>query len=161
MARVLAVFTAASVITACGFHLRGAAEIDPVLNPLAIESVSPGSPLLPPLRLALTRAGAVLPSPGSRGDAVLRITADVRTDRVIAVTRQGRPRELELSYRVEFELAGADGVLLEQHALTVRREFAVDERDILGKEQEAETLWAAMLDDMVTAIVRQVVAVRP
>ena len=81
--------------------------------------------------------------------------------RVVAVTPQGQPREAELFYTVEFELVGADGVVVQRRELTLRREFAIDERDILGKSHEAEVLADALLDDMVANIVRLLAAARP
>ena len=147
-------------LTACGFHLRGAATLDPALSPIAIDPVRSGSALLPPLRRALTGAGAAL-APPADARAVLRIVTDVTGERVIAVTPQGQPREAELFYTVEFELVGADGALvMERRELTLRREFAIDERDILGKSHEAEVLADALLDDMVANIVRLLAAAR-
>jgi len=144
-------------LTACGFQLRGAAQIDPTLNPMTIESVQSGSALLPPLRRALVDAGVNLEgSPRS----TLLILEDEMGQRVAAVSAQGRPREMELSYRVAFEIHGEGGILLERRTLTLSREFAVDERDILGKSQEAEVLRAGLVRDMVAALVRQVAAVR-
>jgi len=149
--------TAALTLTACGFQLRGAAQIDPSLNPMTIESVHSGSALLPPLRRALVDAGAMLE--GSPR-ATLAILEDEMGQRVAAVSAQGRPREMELSYRVAFEIRGEGGILLERRTLILSREFAVDERDILGKSQEAEVLSAGLVRDMVAALVRQVAAVR-
>lgn len=144
-------------LTACGFQLRGAAQIDPTLNPMTIESVQSGSALLPPLRRALVDAGVTLE--GSSRSTLL-ILEDEMGQRVAAVSAQGRPREMELSYRVAFEIHGEGGILLERRTLTLSREFAVDERDILGKSQEAEVLRAGLVRDMVAALVRQVAAVR-
>lgn len=155
-ARLLAV-ALTFTLTACGFQLRGAAQIDSALNPMIIESVQSGSALLPPLRRALVDAGVTLEgSPRS----TLLILEDEMGQRVAAVSAQGRPREMELSYRVAFEIHGEGGILLERRTLTLSREFAVDERDILGKSQEAEVLRAGLVRDMVSALVRQVAAVR-
>ncbi len=156
-ATVCAIATLALALTACGFQLRGAAQIDPALNPMVIDSVSSGSALLPPLRRALVDAGATFE--GSPR-ATLVILEDEMGQRVAAVSAQGRPRELELSYRVAFEVHSEGGILLERRTLTLSREFAVDERDILGKSQEAEVLRAGLVRDMVAALVRQVAAVR-
>ena len=137
------------------------AALDPALSPITIDPVRAGSALLPPLRRALTHAGAVLAPPDS-ASTVLRIIADVAGQRVIAVTPQGQPREAELFYTVEFEVVGPDGAqLIERRELTLRREFAIDERDILGKSHEAEVLADALLDDMVANIVRLLAAARP
>ena len=156
-ALVIVLVGSALVVAACGFHWRGAATLDPALNPIAIDPLRAGSALLPPLRRALVDAGAVL-APIGDAQTVLRITADVAGQRVVAVTPQGQPREAELFYTVEFELVGADGVVVQRRELTLRREFAIDERDILGKTHEAEVLSDALLEEMVANIVRLLVA---
>ncbi len=161
--RVL-VSCACVAIAACGFQLRGANPVDPRLSPLVIDTVRSGSALLPPLRRALTDAGVELVADGTDGAGALTrllITADVAGERVIAVTPQGQPREAELFYTVEYQLVDADGKLLLDRAVTLRREFAISERDILGKTHEAEVLADTLVHDMVITMVRQLAAVTP
>jgi LPS-assembly lipoprotein len=161
IARSAVMFGVVLMLAACGFQLRGSIQpIDGALNPMVIESVNPGSALLPPLRRALVDSGAELAARRSPAGSLLRITADGMDQRVTAVSAQGRPREMELIYRVEFELHGPDGFLVENRAVTLSREFAVDERDVLGKAQEAEVLRAGLVRDMVAALTRQLAAVR-
>lgn len=148
-------------IAACGFQLRGSDPIDPALSPLTIDAVRSGSALLPPLRRALADAGVELVPAGVASRTTLLINADVEGERVIAVTPQGQPREAELFYTVGFQLVDAQGRVLVDREVTLRREFAIDERDILAKTHEAEVLAAALLRDMVAGIVRQLAAVTP
>ncbi len=128
---------------------------------MGIEASRAGSPLLPPLRRALADGGVELATPGSRVASLLRIHAEETGERVIVVTAQGRPREVELFHLVEFELVGPDGVLIDRRTVVRTREFAVDERDILGKTHEASSLREALRRDMVTALVRRVAAAGP
>lgn len=159
--RLLAAAMLALALTACGFHLRGSVQpVDEALNPVVVLGVSAGSALLPPLRRSLADSGADIVASAAAATSVLRITEDTWGERVTAVSAQGRPRELELSYRVTFELHGPSGVLIESRTVTLAREFAVDERDVLGKAREAEVLRAGLVRDMVATIVRQVAAVR-
>ncbi|MCA1799346.1 MAG: hypothetical protein LC632_07775 [Xanthomonadaceae bacterium] len=154
-------FFVACTLAGCGFQLRGAATADPGLSPMRIESVRTGSPLLPPLRRSLGNAGVAVVGAGVPASTTLRIVAEESGERVIALSPQGRPREVELTYRVEFELY-ADGLLLvERTELALSREYAVNERDVLGKSHEAEVLRAALLHDMVSALVRRVTAASP
>lgn len=157
----LGVVVACVSIVACGFQLRGANPVHPALSPLTIDAVRSGSALLPPLRRALADAGVELVANGAGASTTLFINADVAGERVIAVTPQGQPREAELFYTVEFQLVDAEGKILMERGLTLRREFAIDERDILAKTHEAEVLAEALLRDMVAGIVRQLAAVTP
>lgn len=155
------VVCACLVVAACGFQLRGANPVDPGLSPLAIDAVRSGSALLPPLRRALADAGVELVADSAGASTTLLINADVAGERVIAVTPQGQPREAELFYTVEFQLVNARGELLLDRAVTLRREFAISERDILGKTHEAEVLADALVRDMVISMVRHLAAVTP
>ncbi len=144
------------LLAACGFQLRGALQFDPALSPMGIEAVRAGSPLLPPLRRTLVNGGITLAPPNSRVSYILRILVDETGERVIVVTAQGRPREMELFHRVEFELIGVAGTLIERRTIVRTREFGVDERDVLGKAHEAATLREDLLQEMVAALARQV-----
>lgn len=161
IARMVAIIVGTALLAACGFHLRGSEPLAASLNPLAIESVRTGSALLPPLRAALADAGAEFARADDSPGSVLRIGLDEHTERVIAVTPQGRPREVELTYRVSFELLDADGASLQQRDLVLTREFAVNERDVLGKTLEADALRSALVRDMVSTIVRNLAAAGP
>lgn len=152
---------ACAAVAACGFHLRGAHPVDPALSPLVIDTVRSGSALLPPLRRALVDAGVELVADSASARTRLVINADVAGERVIAVTPQGQPREAELFYTVEFQLIDAEGAVLLDREVTLRREFAMSERDILGKTHEAEVLADALVHDMVVNMLRQLAAVKP
>ncbi|MEX0901064.1 MAG: LPS assembly lipoprotein LptE [Gammaproteobacteria bacterium] len=149
------------VVAACGFQLRGSDPVHPALSPLAIDAVRSGSVLLPPLRRALADAGVEVVQDAARARVTLHINADMAGERVIAVTPQGQPREAEVFYTVEFQLVDARGDLLLDRAVTLRREFAISERDILGKTHEADVLADALVHDMVRNMVRQLAAVTP
>ena len=155
----VAVAMLALAVAGCGFQLRGSQPLSTALNPLTIESVRGGSALLPPLRAALDAAGAEFAREPASANARLAILADAFGQRVVAVTPQGQPREAELSYTVEYELRDAAENVLQRRTLTQRIEFAIDERDILGKTHEAEVLNAALVDRMVADIVRNLAAV--
>ena len=157
--RTAVVILTASVLAGCGFQLRGAASLSPALNPLLIETVRGGSALLPPLRAALEAGGAEFARDPAAANARLVILADAFGQRVVAVTPQGQPREAELSYTVEYELHDAEARLLQRRALTQRIEFAINERDLLGKTHEAEVLNAALVDRMVVDIMRNLATV--
>lgn len=148
-------------VAGCGFQLRGADPVSPALSPLAIDAVRSGSALLPPLRRALVEAGVDLVGDDEGPRTRLLINADFAGERVIAVTPQGQPREAELFYTVEFQLVDVGGELLLDKAVTLRREFAISERDVLGKTHEAEVLADALVRDMVVSILRQLAAVTP
>lgn len=154
-------FVVGVMLAGCGFQLRGAAIADPALSPMRIESVRTGSPLLPPLRRALAHAGVTVAPAGAPSATALRVVAEESVERVIALSPQGRPREIELTYHVEFEVTDAAGILVERRELRMSREYAVIETDVLGKSHEAEVLRAALLHDMVSALVRHVTAAKP
>lgn len=142
-------------LSACGFQLRGDAGIDPALGPMAVEGVHPGSPLLPVVRSALSDAGIEVARPGARAATRLRIVEDESGERIVSVTPQGRPREAELFYRVEFELHDASGGLLVRDTLVMTRDYAVDELDVLGRSHEVGSLRRSLRHGIVSALMRR------
>ena len=65
--RLVVVALFAALVSACGFHLRGEAQLSPAMQELVIEGADALSPLGRDLRKALTRSGARVVESGAQG----------------------------------------------------------------------------------------------
>lgn len=136
-------------LTACGFRLRGAVELPPEINQLAIEDSATGSELVPVLKLQLRRNGIQLLESSDQAKLIVIVNGDAYKRRVLTVSSVGQVQEFELSYDVDYSIKNVDDpdASLMRQKLSIKRDlrFSVDE--VLGKTSEE----ARLKEDMVLA----------
>ena len=110
MTRFLLAAAAALMLSACGFHLRGALALPADIGPIRVTAADPYSPLAQGLAQALERSGGQASVDGPReGVATLNIIREAWGSNPIAVDAQGRALEYTLQYATVFDLRRADG----------------------------------------------------
>lgn len=139
--RVIPLLLLLSLLSGCGFHLRGSGE-DGIL-PASLQRVSIEgdrfSPFIVELRRQLEARGAVLANDGQA--TRLRITKQSFRERNVSVGADGNVREKEIFLLVEFDLRdSANKVIAPSQTITLVRDYFNDERQILGQNSEAGVL---------------------
>lgn len=156
MKRLPILLLLAALLSACGFHLRGAVALPPELRALAVTGTPENGPLWRVLRDALPRAGGRLTGPAA-ADAVLVITAENLSRRVLSVDSRGRAQEYELRYLLAYRLDSAEGrPLLDARRLTVLRQYRFDPDAVLAKGEEERRLQEEMRREAVGRLLRQI-----
>jgi LPS-assembly lipoprotein len=152
--RVLAVLAPAWLLAGCGFHLQGHNVLPRSLASARLMAVDPQSDFCNALRAALLVAGARLDG-APEGAAAIHILDDVTAQRVLTVSAHNIPTAFELSYRVRVSVDYQGHELLAPEEHVVTREYSFDERALLAKERERDTLRQALADDLVAQIMRR------
>lgn len=151
------VLVLALALAACGFRLRGTAEV-----PFQSVYVPGASGIALDLKRNIqagTRARVV--DDPKEADAVLQFTEETRQKEILSLTGTGRVREFQLRYRVGFRVhdgKGADYVPASTIQLT--RDVTFNDADILAKEAEEQLLFRDMQSDMVQQIMRRLAAAK-
>jgi len=161
-ARMLAaVCGLALVITlqACGFHLRAAVELPPVLEVTYLQAEDRYSGIVPALRVELKSAGAEITEDPAQATAVLNIVNQRSQRRVLSVGRSGKASEYELFEEVTFSLQTATGeVLMKPQRVAMTRDLVFDETELLGKVSEAESIQKQMQRSLARQIITRIEA---
>jgi LPS-assembly lipoprotein len=146
------------VLAACGFRLRGTAEVP--FESLYLPNATSGIALdLKRIIQAGTKARVV--DDPKEADAVLQFTEETRQKEILSLTGTGRVREFQLRYRVGFRVhdgKGADYVPASTIQLT--RDITFSDAEILAKEAEEQLLFRDMQSDMVQQIMRRLAAAK-
>lgn len=156
--RAVSAFTLAlaglALLAGCGFHLQGRAGLPRMLASVRIEASDTQSDFYSALRAALLTAGARLDGPAASA-ATIRILDDATSERVLTVSALNIPTAYQLSYQVKVavDLQGRELLPPEEHTLV--REYSFDERALLAKERERDTLIQALADDLASQIMRR------
>jgi len=156
----LLIVTLSLLLAACGFHLRGDANLP--FKTLYIEAVNPASPLLGELRRNLEANHITLVNTAEKADMVLNIALDLPEKQILTLGSSGRVSEFQLRYRVSMraydfqkrEWLAADDLLMS-------RDYTNDDTQILAKEAEEALLYQSMRSDMVQQIMRRLSRAKP
>jgi LPS-assembly lipoprotein len=148
-----------ALLSACGFHLRGAQSF---AFKTIFLSLSDASLLGNELKrnIAAGTDTKVLSDPKD-AQAVLDVITDTREKAVTAVNSSGQVREFQLRLKFAFRLRTLQGKeLIPETALQINREVAFNESAVLAKEAEEALLYRSMQTDMVEQIMRRLASVK-
>jgi LPS-assembly lipoprotein len=148
----------ALLLSACGFHLRGAYKLPAHLSPLYIAKDSMSSQLYQGLRAAMLASGMELTSDTAQAASDLHITRESRSRAVLSVDAAGRAREYELKYELVFSLKSGDEVIIDNGPLQLRRNLVFDPENVLGATNEEESLYQDMVRDSTGLILLRIQA---
>ncbi|TNF36590.1 MAG: hypothetical protein EP315_03925 [Gammaproteobacteria bacterium] len=147
------------LLSACGFHLRGAYEFPPQMATTHVAAVNPNSELVRALQRALRANQITLVDNPVDAGTVLRIGHETSSKRILSVDARGRAREYEIQYQIDVEVSSSDqGFTLPSQKLSLQREFLFDPEDVLGKSSEEADLLRDMQHDMVRLILLRIQA---
>ncbi|MDQ7968051.1 MAG: LPS assembly lipoprotein LptE [Oxalicibacterium faecigallinarum] len=151
-----------SLLTACGFKLRGSLlGNDLPFKTLYIE-IPPTSTLGVELRRNIRGSGEVqLKEIREEAEAILAVTSETREKVILSLNSQGRVREFAIHYRVTIRvLDNKNAELLPPTQISLRRDVTYNEDQVLAKEAEEVMLYKDMQSDAVQQILRRVASIQ-
>lgn len=151
---LLAVFLLA--MSACGFHLRGQADLS--FQTLYIQkSGAPG--VAADLIRSLKSNGITVVNSPVQAEMLLELMSEATEKRILSLSGGGKVREYELLYRVNFRTREAGSELWgPMQTVEGRRDYSYDDAQLLAKEGEEARLNSDMRADAVREILRRLSA---
>jgi len=142
------------VISACGFHLRGASEF-PFKTIYVVGSES--TPFGAAMRRNLKgQENAKLVESEADADVVLQIISERPEKVILSLTVQGLVREYTLNSYMTFQVRNSYGkIFLPPTTIVLHRVISYNENVILSKASEEVMLYKDMQGDMVQQVVRR------
>jgi len=157
--RYLVIATLVSLLTACGWQLRGAPQLPDVMSVMYIDSRDPHGPFARELRRLLDSGEARVTWEREEATAIVRVIRASSSREVLSVNLAGRPEELRVTYRVEFEVRDAQGeTVIEHQRMSLHRDISTDPADALGARQEAARVGRALEEEIVQSVVLRIEA---
>lgn len=164
--RVLLAVCLVLSLSACGFHLRG--SNGSFMLPFATMNI--GLPDTSPLAIDLKRyiravGSTEIVDTREAADATLEVLVDpekTRTKSILSLNSNGRVREYQLGYSIQFRVVDKAGnVLLGLTTIALNRPITFNESQVLAKETEEAQLYRDMRNDLVQQIMRRLAAIKP
>jgi LPS-assembly lipoprotein len=146
---------AAFMLSACGFHLRGAVTVPAELSPVYVESQG-GSQVGRAILRSLEASQVPQAASAAEARTLVRVLGESRTSRVAAVDRSGKMLARELHLRVTFDAVGPDGAeRVKRQALDLTRTFNNPDVEVLGKQLEEDLIYQDLADDAAERILER------
>lgn len=157
----IAVGISVLLLTACGFKLRGIAEIPAWLNQVAIVMENASRNLEPLLQDQLTAYHVSVSPTKTQAHYWLVIEKDNFQKQITNISASTTPRQYLLLYSVQFSLLKNNGVaLLQSNTVSVTRQFTLNNDRILGSDYEEMTFKQEMERDAASLIISRISAAK-
>lgn len=144
------------LLSACGFHPRGALSLPEGAEKIYLSGVGPSTPLARDIAMLYTRSGGTVVDERDEAGAVLEILGESSDRRVAAVNADGRVSQFELYYAIRFRLLDSRGEIIHpENSVGVTRDYAFDPTNVLGKAQEESLLRDDMRQQAVGQMLRR------
>jgi LPS-assembly lipoprotein len=162
--RLLTLLPAAGLLltAGCGFRLRGAQSAR-----LPYASLHIALPDTADVRIWLERyiqatGSTELTDDPLAAEAIFQQLADQRNKTILSVNAQGRVREYRLQLIYSFRVITPQGqVLVAPNEVSLTRDIAFDDSNVLAKDLEESLLWRDMTSDLVNQVMRRLAIIRP
>ena len=163
LAAMLMAAALATTVAGCGFQLRGSGGQYNLPFHSIWLSFNEASPLGTELKRNLRAGDSVrIETDASKAEALFDVLSEARGKSILSLNSLGRVREYSLSYTLVFQVRDANNrQLLGPTEITLRRNIAFDESQVLAKESEEALLYRDMQSDLVQQILRRLVAIKP
>jgi len=133
------ILSMALLLSACGYHLRGAVQLPENMKSVYIDGSS--GPLLEQFRQVMKSSSAKISDSRAGAGIVIKITNEEFNRRVVSLSSRGKSNEFELEYRLDYEFANAkDALLMERQTVDIRREYYNDQQFVIAKENEENVI---------------------
>ncbi len=148
---------AALLLTSCGFQLRGSATLP--FSTLYVDAPG-GSLFATQLRRVIgTGSETRITNNQAEADATLKVLAELREREILSLSAGGRVRELQLRYRVQYQVYDKNkAAVAPPGEIILRRDYSFNDQDQLSKESEEALLYRDMQADAVQQLVRRLQA---
>jgi len=157
--RTALVLALALALAACGFRLRGSANVP--FETLYIPQATSGIGLELKRNIEANTSAKVIDDP-RKAQALLAIAQESRGKQILSLTGVGRVREYKLTYTVSFRVHdGKGGEYVPPNLIELQREITYSDTLILAKESEEQLLFRDMQNQMVQLMLRRIAAAQP
>lgn len=150
----------ALLLSACGFHLRGAYTLPYESLHIALPDNSViGAGLKRQIRAS---GGTRLTELREEAGASLMQVAELRERQILSLSASGRAREVRLRFRFAFRVIDPKGRdLVPTTGIELTRDLTYEDSAVLAKEQEEQVLWRDMESDLVNQLMRRLSTLKP
>lgn len=154
----ICVVVTVSVVSACGFQLRGSQDLSDLLPEVRLAGTELQGELGRELSRSLKQSRVIITDDAN---SILSIISEKVNKRVLSVDTAGRANQYELVYQLQFRLdklldeKGLTKEVLPAMKVEVKREYQFDQSQLLAKSDEESSLLRSMREDAMLSLMRR------
>lgn len=158
-AKLFLVLLAATLLTACGFQLRGAYSLPFDSLALALPETTDFYAQLKRTIEASSPTRVV--SDGKQAQATLTVLGDTQQKNILSLNSSGRVREFQLVRTFMFRVSGPDRIdYIAPAQIVIRRDMTFSDSQVLAKDAEEVLIWRDIQNDLVQQLMRRLSAAK-
>lgn len=142
-----------SMLSACGFALRGSASLPAALQTLQVVSVDANSDLMREVNRALRSSGVTVVD--TAANYRLGLGRETGVERTLSVNSNARAGEYELELSVLFQLSQGGTTVLGPETIALSRVYLSDPENAVAKSEEAELIHQEMRRELAQQLIRR------
>ncbi len=151
------------MLSACGFHLRGAFQLPDEMSLVYLSAKNHHSELLQDIQRTLKTNGSIVVNDATKAKASLKIKSEKQTQRIVSVDSHGLASEYELKFEVIYSLSIVSeseltAVRIKDRKVTLIRDYYYDSSAVLSSGREKSVLIRDMQRDASRLIMLQIQA---
>lgn len=155
--RALFLVLAAMLVSSCGFHLRGQAALP--FDTLYIDAPQSSVFAIQVRRVIGAGSRTRVTNNPTEADATLKVLHELREKEILSLSAGGRVRELQLRYRVQYQVVDRNKNLLAPPSeILLRRDYSFNDQAQLSKDSEEGLLYRDMENDAAQQLIRRLQA---
>ena len=144
----------AFLLSACGYHLRGALELPAGLKNVYLEGGS--GQLQEQFNSAMKTSSVGIASSPETAGMIVRIFNEDNQRRILSLSSTGTANDFELEYRFDYELVDSKNkVLMPRQSVEIKREYYNDQVAVIAKGNEEAVIRNEMYQQAVRSIVNR------
>ena len=148
---------AALLLGACGFHPRGSATLP--FGTLYVDAPQTSLFATELRRVVGVGSKTRITNNPAEADATLKVLKELREKEILSLSGGGRVRELQLRYRVQYQVYDKEkNQIAPPGEIVLRRDYSFNDQDQVSKESEEALLYRDMQVDAVQQLVRRLQA---
>ena len=157
LCRTLLLALAAVLVSSCGFHLRGEAALP--FATLYIDAPQASVFAIQVRRVIGAGSRTRVTNNPTEADATLKVLHELREKEILSLSAGGRVRELQLRYRVQYQVVDRNKNLLAPPSeILLRRDYSFNDQAQLSKDSEEGLLYRDMENDAAQQLIRRLQA---
>jgi LPS-assembly lipoprotein len=155
----IAIFTMLALLSACGFHLRGLADIP--FKSIYVEGNK--NPISQDVIRALKNNGVEISKEVDKAEVAVEIMNDTTVKRILSLGGGvGVVREFELLHVMTFRMRNTKNELWDApQTIENRRDFSYNDSEILAKTYEETMIYENMRQDAIREVIRRIQVYKP
>jgi LPS-assembly lipoprotein len=143
------------LLTACGYHLRGAVDLPSDLKAVYIEGAS--EPLREQFRKALESSTVKMVNTRAESGTVITVSNEENFKRALSLGSSGLANQYGLEYRISYKVTDKnDKELVKPQPIEIRREYFNNQQLILAKDNEEIVIRNEMYQQAVRTMLNQI-----